>query len=122
MTKSKVKAILAGVLIVIAIVAVCVAKKKPPSETLKSVQRYLICSRCGHVFVTQVGVKEKPPYTCERCGEQSAYVLLVCDRCGANVPMTQEKIEDNVCPQCGSHSLNFPRGDPRRSQDGPSGP
>jgi DNA-directed RNA polymerase subunit RPC12/RpoP len=119
MTNSKVKVILAGVLIVVALVAVCVAKRKPRSETLKSVQRYLICSRCGHVFLAKVGVKEKPPYKCERCGQQSAYVLLVCDQCGANVPMTKERIEDNVCPHCGSHSLDFPRGDPRVSQQAP---
>jgi DNA-directed RNA polymerase subunit RPC12/RpoP len=115
-TKAQAKVILAGVLILIAIVAVCVAKKKPASERLSSVRRFLICSDCGYIFLKNVGVKEKPPYTCERCGKKSAYVLLVCDQCGANVPMTHEKLEDNVCPYCGSHSLDFPRGDPRLDQ------
>jgi len=114
-SKRKVMAVLAGVLIVVAIAALCVAKKKTSPPKLKTVYTFLICERkeCGHIFGAKIKVNRKPPYECEKCGHKSAYQVVVCNRCNAYVPKKKPALEDNVCPYCGKgDALDLVRGSP----------
>jgi hypothetical protein len=108
-------AVLAGVLIVVAVVAVCVAKKKTSPKKLKTVLMRLMCEReaCGHIFGAKITVNREPPYECEKCEEESAYQVVVCNRCEAYVPKRKPRLEDNVCPYCGKgDALGLLRGRP----------
>jgi len=112
--KPMVKAALAGVLIVVAIVAVCVSTKAGGPKKLKRVERFLMCSRpqCAAISAKQVRINDKPPFECPKCSHQSAYLLVVCEKCGAYVPMTKPVLEDNHCPSCGGHAFTPPRFNP----------
>jgi hypothetical protein len=75
--KTMVKAALAGVLFVVAIVVVCVNTRARGPKTLKTVERILMCSRpqCAAISTKQVRVNEQPPFECPKCGHKSAYLL-----------------------------------------------
>jgi DNA-directed RNA polymerase subunit RPC12/RpoP len=112
--KTMVKAALAGVLFVVAIVVVCVNTRARGPKTLKTVERILMCSRpqCAAISTKQVRVNEQPPFECPKCGHKSACLLVVCERCGAYVPMIKPVLEDNQCPYCGGHAFTPPRFNP----------
>ncbi len=94
------------VLIVVIIVSIYFAFKRTQKEEVKIEKRtsIVICEECGYIFQITYSTTEKPPFKCENCEKNAAYIALECMNCWKIFPMTEPLLADNVCPRCGLKS------------------
>jgi DNA-directed RNA polymerase subunit RPC12/RpoP len=79
----------------------------------KQVQYLCINPKCGNAFeagrevlnrLQEEGISqaEMPPMKCPKCGEDSAYVAIKCEKCGnVFIPNYENPKEYDKCPKCG---------------------
>jgi DNA-directed RNA polymerase subunit M/transcription elongation factor TFIIS len=83
------------------------------SKTVGQIQFLCVNPQCGNAFESNgeeinkqkgegISMADMPPVKCPKCGQDSAYAAIKCEKCGnIFIPNYDDPKEYDKCPKCG---------------------
>jgi hypothetical protein len=92
-----------AVVVIVAAIALAIRNWQGAGGSVSGLtaERDVVCEACKEVFVMELPIEPRPPYTCQKCGKKAVYLAVRCMRCG-NVYAYHLDDEQPKCPACGS--------------------